>query len=445
MENIIADKIFDFVKAFGQDVVLFTQEGESTLDSTQAKRFYLKDSKVMIHYDTNESKSEIRVSYGGERPIQEFKKLFAGLKAIANKNLIEFSLQKFSKQIEPKDFAYQGTVAMQQQTMESYGKPYGYSKTSYQDLKDSRIIIKHKKSVDEEVRGSRSRNIQAIYLENSAGERFQYPHNHLAGARAMLRHVKEGGTPYDDFGQHIIEQSKELGDLYKFERWVNKNSLIEGNDDIVEAVKEQKNKIREHIKKLQSHAYYEACSCEYQNKKETISPAKVNKMRERFTAKHFDEGLNDALGVVTRLMKEANYKDEARQNAIDLYGYIQKNKSALSFKGVSKDDPANPHAQDPVKWSSKEGPISFINAMAGYLAMRSNDDEVFNRLTQLGDDIAHGYLDKDPKIIMGAKKLLDYLYKNATMSEVSVETGTSIEHQAVESLEESFENFIPKF
>ena len=76
MENIISDKIFDFVKAFGENVVLFTQEGESTLDSDEAKRFYLKDSKIMIHYDTSESKSEIRVSYGGERPIQEFKKLF---------------------------------------------------------------------------------------------------------------------------------------------------------------------------------------------------------------------------------------------------------------------------------------------------------------------------------------------------------------------------------
>ena len=280
MEQIIADKIFDFAKAFGEDVALFTQEGESTLDAEMAKRFYLKDSKIMIHYDTSESKAEIRVSYGGERPIQEFKKLFAGLKAIAHKNLIEFSLQKFSKQIEPKDFAYQGTVAMQQNTMESYGKPYGYSKTSYQDLKDSKIIIKHKKAVDEEVRGSRSRNIQAIYLENGAGERFQYPNNHLAGARAMLRHVKEGGTPYDDFGQHIIEQSKELGDLYKFERWVNKNGLVEGNDDIVEAVKEQKNKIREHVKKLQSQSYYEACSCEYKHNKQTISPTKINKNPE---------------------------------------------------------------------------------------------------------------------------------------------------------------------
>ena len=97
MEQIIADKIFDFAKAFGEDVALFTQEGESTLDAEMAKRFYLKDSKIMIHYDTSESKSEIRVSYGGERPIQEFKKLFVekSLNAISAVSLhLHHSLDK---------------------------------------------------------------------------------------------------------------------------------------------------------------------------------------------------------------------------------------------------------------------------------------------------------------------------------------------------------------
>ena len=271
-------------------------------------------------------------------------------------------------------------------------------------------------------------------------ERFQYPHNHLAGARAMLRHVKEGGTPYDDFGQHIIEQSKELSDLCKFERWVNKNGLIEGNDDVVEVVKEQKNKIREHIKKLQSQSYYESCSCEYKHNKQTTSPAKVNKMRERFTAKHFDEGLNDALGVVTRLMKEADAKTEARDNAVALAKYIQ-DKKMIGFKGVEVDDPANPEAQDPAKFSGPSGVVAKISAMAGYLAQRTTDDTVSNHLARISDDVHMMH----PKLIMGVKKVIDYLYKNATMSKEAEESGSSIEHQAVESLEESFENFIPKF
>ena len=436
----LADKIFDFVKGYGEDVVLFTDTGESTLDTVEAKRFYLKDSKIMIHLDAQESREELKVSYGGEVDISAYRPLFQGLKNIAHKNLVEFSLQKFSKEIEPKDFAYQGTVAMQKQVDESYGRPYGHSKTSYQNLKDSKIIIKHKKAVDENVRGSRSRGISAIYLENSAGERFQYPNNHLAGARAMLRHVNEGGTPYDSFGQHIIEQSKELADLMKFERWVNKNGLLEGNDDVVEQVKEEKNRIREHVKRLQSQAYYEQCSCDYKPRAYTASPAKVNKMRERFTAKRFDEDLTDALGVVTRIMKEYDSKQEARDNAVALAKYIQ-DKKTIGFKGVSADDPANPEAEDPKKYSGPQGIVAKISGMAGYLAQRTQDDVVSNHLARIADDV----FTMPPKLQMGVKKVVDYLYKNATMESVSVDAGPGMQEQAHESLEESFKIFEPKF
>ena len=443
MENVISDKIFDFVKAFGEDVALFTHEGTSTLDAEAAKRFYLKDSKIMIHYDVSESKAEISVSYGGERPVQEYRKLFQGIKSIAQKNLIEFSLKKFSKEIEPKDFAYQGTVAMQKQVDESYGRPYGHSKTSYQDLKDSKIIIKHKKAVDENVRGSRSRGISAIYLENSAGERFQYPNNHLAGARAMLRHVNEGGTPYDSFGQHIIEQSKELADLMKFERWVNKNGLVEGNDDVVENVKLEKARIREHVKKLQSHAYYEACSCDYKPSAYTASPTKVNKMRERFTAKRFDEDLTDALGVVTRIMKEYDQAAEARSNAVALAKYIQDKKN-IGFRGVEADDPANPEAEDPNKYGGPQGGLAKISAMASYLAQKTTDDTVSNHLSRIADDVLNPRTER--KLVLGIKQVVDYLYKNATMNSEHVEAGSqSMADRAYESLEESFEIFEPKF
>ena len=164
------------------------------------------------------------------------------------------------------------------------------------------------------------------------------------------------------------------------------------------------------------------------------------KNRKTKYAKHFDEGLNDALGVVTRLMKEADAKTEARDNAVALAKYIQ-DKKMIGFKGVEADDPANPEAQDPAKFSGPSGVVAKISAMAGYLAQRTTDDTVSNHLARISDDVHMMH----PKLIMGVKKVIDYLYKNATMSKEAEESGSSIEHQAVESLEESFENFIPKF
>ena len=96
-------------------------------------------------------------------------------------------------------------------------KMYGSIKSSYQDLGETaKIIVRHKRPVDEEVRGSRSRNISKIFVETSSGERTLLPFKNLLGARAIARHISEGGNLYDDIGQHIVENVNRLGQLKNF-------------------------------------------------------------------------------------------------------------------------------------------------------------------------------------------------------------------------------------
>ena len=120
--------------------------------------------------------------------------------------------------------------------------------------------------------------------------------------------------------------------------------------------------------------------------------------------------------------------------------YIQDKKN-IGFNGVSTDDPANPEAEDQNKYSGPQGLVAKMSAMAGYLAQRTKDDVVSNHLARISDDI----FIMPPKLQMGVKKVIDYLYKSATMESVSVDTGPSMQEQAVESLEESFKIFEPKF
>ncbi len=47
----------------------------------------------------------------------------------------------------------------------------GTSKSSFENLDKTRLIIRHKGKVDETVPGSRSRQIQSLYIENEEGER----------------------------------------------------------------------------------------------------------------------------------------------------------------------------------------------------------------------------------------------------------------------------------
>ena len=127
--------------------------------------------------------------------------------------------------------------------MESVSKMYGSTKTSYQTVESAKIIVRHRSAVDEDVRGSRSRQIQSIFIENGAKERFKFPYKYLPGARAMARHVNAGGNPHDDLGSHIIECIKEMYDLRNF---VSKLQKADGfvNEDSADIISDAKKRYK---------------------------------------------------------------------------------------------------------------------------------------------------------------------------------------------------------
>ena len=91
---------------------------------------------------------------------------------------------------------------------EGFSSMSGSSKTSYQGLDNVKLIVRHKKEVNEEVRGSRSRNIHSIFIQRG-DERFKMAENNLKAARAMARHIKNGGEPFDTVGNAINEMATE--------------------------------------------------------------------------------------------------------------------------------------------------------------------------------------------------------------------------------------------
>ena len=199
----IATDIFKILKGSGQVVKLFTDEGENTVDQAKARRFYMPSLGSMVNLDETDSKRELRVSINRNTELSELKDTLDQLKKLANRSIIEYTLKGFTKRITPKDQDYQAQKVRDMKIEEGISPAYGTSKSSYQKLESAKLIIKHTKPVNEESRGSRSRNINAIYIEIADGERFKMPTNNLAGGRAMLRHVKEGGIPHDEFGKHI--------------------------------------------------------------------------------------------------------------------------------------------------------------------------------------------------------------------------------------------------
>ena len=194
----------------------------------------------------------------------------------------------------------------------------GTAKSSFENLDKTKLIIRHKGKVDETVPGARSRQIQSLYIENEDGERFKYPLTHLAGARAMTRHVANGGKPYDEFGQHIIQTSEDIAKLNSFSRYVaNKDQLNDNAGDIIEQSKLKLENLRGYMRNLAKQSHYEAASKDFKTTEEQIlDDETVNKLREKFTMKNLDNRVEDALPIINKIMSEL---EATKEEPIDEY------------------------------------------------------------------------------------------------------------------------------
>jgi len=195
----------------------------------------------------------------------------------------------------------------------------GTSKRSYENLDKTKLIIRHKGKVDETVPGARSRQIQSLYIENEDGERFKYPMTHLAGARAMMRHVANGGRPHDEFGQHIIQTSEDIAKLNSFQRYVsNKDQLNDNAGDIIENTKLQLENLREYMRNLSKQSHYESSCKSYKKAEDQIlDDETVNKLREKFTMTNLDSRVEDAIPLISRVMSELEKNKTQPVNELD--------------------------------------------------------------------------------------------------------------------------------
>ena len=139
--------------------MLFTDAGEKTLDSSAATRFYVQDQDVMVSLRSEDNKLELLVQVGSDFDINANKTLLNSFKSAVHKQMGEYTVKRFDKNIEPKDFSHQSVT-------EGYSKAFGGVKTSYIQMENARLIIRHSKGVNEEKRGARSRNIHSLLIES---------------------------------------------------------------------------------------------------------------------------------------------------------------------------------------------------------------------------------------------------------------------------------------
>ena len=232
------------------------------------------------------------------------------LRQFAKSRMMTFDTRDITKSnLEKRDYNFLSNMSQPKEVTEA--ALTGTNKTSFQNIGDSKLIIKHSAPVDEDFAAGRTHKIHAIYVENTEGERFKYPFKHINGARAMARHVSEGGKPYDDFGKHIVGLSEELAKLRKFKNYVNRSAVMaETLKEYSQVINDRIEEIKETIQGLQKESFYKLTKENFKANETLTVPEDVKEnWIDELTIKTFNDELQEVFPYIYKLVTQKPIKE----------------------------------------------------------------------------------------------------------------------------------------
>lgn len=288
---------FDFVSKDGDN---FGNITISLIDETSLKIYFSKN----ISQELDEEQQE------------EWYDFLRNLRHFAKRNMLSFDTRDINRsnlkvrdleQVSKNDGNYK---SHELDLAES--KMHGTTRNSYQNIGPVRLLVRHSANVSDEVRGDRTRNIESIFVETQLGERFLLPFKKLNPARAMARHISEGGTIHDEIGTQITEMVTEMSDLSMFVRKMRNRTFEDvETTGMVEASIERYNQIHEQLSRMRGPKGYKSFVEGFQPDTMIAEDEyDIDALKERFVKKIFDDRLSEALPYVYRAYKK-------RQNAME--------------------------------------------------------------------------------------------------------------------------------
>jgi hypothetical protein len=233
-------------------------------------------------------------------------KFLESLSDFASRNVIDYNVRDITKSnLDQRQQSYLANNRGDGIMSESK-KLWGTSRTSFQEMGEAKLIVKHSKPVNYNIPAGRAMHIESIFVENTEGERFRYPFKHLNGARALAMHVAHGGNSYDSIGQYIIRLSEELAKLRMFKGYVDRNEMVsEAMGNIHGKVLERINQVKKEIHNLQNRSYYESFADSFTETDAIEIPEDiVNDWVDRLTVRSFNEELKNVFPYIYKLVGE---------------------------------------------------------------------------------------------------------------------------------------------
>jgi hypothetical protein len=281
----------------------------------------------------------------------------------------------------PKDVEEERSSRHSSEIKEGFSGWHGSAMKSINELGDAKLIVRHKRTVDEEKRGARTRQIESIFIENNEGERFKFPSNNITAAKAMVRHVKEGGTPYDDFGQYIYETMEELNQLKVFQRKNRRNDFFE-DANISEEIGGRVTQLRTNLKQIAGVKGYAHHFESFAREGAEVDKEKLDELKDNVTISYFDEAISDSLPYVARVIENMRGRQAREADIVDLARYVMDNKDNIEFNSeLDETDPESPGNR------KFRDPATAFAAWVTYIQSKIKDDVLANKLMQAADVI----------------------------------------------------------
>lgn len=393
MENNTSSQLFNLLLSKDYDPKTLDSSGKSVTDISDADIFSFDFTHKNDNYGTvvvllgNEKNFEIYFGDNiGNSLSREAKNnwydLLYQLRMFAKRNLLRFSLKNINKL----KHSMKGLSAINEGLFEGWN---GTSRSSYNKQKGkTKIIVRHDKKLGET--DQRFRNIKSIFIENSQGERFKVPFKSIGGARAMARHIAEGGTPYDIFGVHISETVNNINVLNNFLRLKPINES-ESYSKIVETCGSYNKKLKKNLKLMSGIRGYKSYT-------ESWTPSEIdndNEIVEQISNLLIPEGSSDSR-ITDVLPILASYLHKYRNENQRVNESKEKNmKEVLMFEHwvdrLTEGTWSFPDTDDQIKIfqniMSKELPVGLDATNATEVLYDVlGDDTLFDELEELAKD-----------------------------------------------------------
>ena len=336
-------------KNYGTAVILLTPEHElelyfgdnlgKTMEDPEDKNEWFAFMEQLRHFAT-------RTNFNGFRPL--------------NINQLRHSLQ--------------GQAAIREGLFESWQGRKNMSWSA--GPTEARLMIWHKRNLDETDR--RHLYIESLFIETVEGERYKLPFTKLAGGRAMLEHVRQGGRPYDMRGQHIVDMVEELNVLGRFERSVARETILE--DDTATLVSEAavyRKTLKDDLKRLGTGRgyteYFESWNPVDLSEQDVV----IESLKHMFVKQTLDARIEQALPLLARIQQQGNAMKEA--NIFEAW--------ADRLVEGTWSTPDTPESQQKLlDFMSREQPVGADATDATeQLYDLLGDDKLFDQLAELAD------------------------------------------------------------